>query len=199
VKIAAVVLAAGRSERFGRLKPLLPAGATTFLGAILDTLATCRVDEVRVVLGHGAEEVKTALGLPEAVYTVNLNYDAGMLSSVRAGIHALPPDLAGFFLWPVDHPLVRAATIDLLVDAFANRGSPIVLPSHHGRRGHPVLFGAGLAPELVASADSVGARQVVHAHASEVLEVPVEDSGVVTDIDTPQAYEEAFGRPPDPR
>jgi CTP:molybdopterin cytidylyltransferase MocA len=193
LKLAAIVLAAGRSERFGRPKPLLPIGDATFLGAILDTIAASRIEEVRVVLGHAAEEVKAALGLSEEIFTVNLGYDAGMLSSVRAGIHALPAGLAGFFLWPVDHPLVRPATIDVLADAYERRGNPIVLPVYREARGHPVLFAASLAPELIASPDGVGARQVVHAHADKVLSVPVDDPGVVTDIDTPEAYREAFG------
>lgn len=193
--ITAVILAAGRSERMGdRPKPLLPCGETTFLGAILDTLAASRVDQVRVVLGHRAEEVRDALGLPEDVYTVNLLYDSGMLSSVQCGIRALPPETTAFLLWPVDHPLVQSTTVGRLVERFEAEDRPIVLPVHDGRRGHPVLFAARLAPELMQAPESLGARAVVRAHAKEVLEVPVGDPGVVTDIDTPEAYRSAFGR-----
>jgi molybdenum cofactor cytidylyltransferase len=194
--IAAVVAAAGRSERMGRPKPLLACGPTTFLGAILDTLAASPVDSVRVVLGHAAETVKTELGLPESVYVVNLNYDAGMLSSIRTGLHALPLGTRAFLLWPVDHPRVSGRTVKRLIEAFERTGAPVVLPVHAGRRGHPVLFSARLIPELVAAPDDQGARFVVRAHAEDVVEVEVEDPGVTEDLDTPDAYARAFGHPP---
>ena len=193
MRIAAVVLAAGRSERMGRPKPLLPCCGTTFLGTVLDTLKASRVDDVRVVLGHRAEEIRVALLLPEEIYVVNPRYDAGMLSSVQTGIRALPADTAAFLLWPVDHPLVLADTVERIVEAFTSGGRGVVLPVHEGRRGHPVLFAARLAPALMAAPESVGARAVARAHAHEVLELPVDDAGVVTDINTPEAYREVFG------
>ena len=194
--IVAIVLAAGRSERMSFPKPLLPCGDTTFLGAILDTLASTRVADVRVVLGHASETVLAEMGLQADVFTVNLDYETGMLSSVRAGVRALPPEAAGFLVWPVDHPLVTSGTITALLDAFDRTAGPIVLPTLAGRRGHPVLLSTRLASEVLAAEDSVGLQQVVHAHADEVAEVAVEDGGILADIDTPEAYAMAFGRPP---
>jgi molybdenum cofactor cytidylyltransferase len=195
--IVGVVLAAGRSERIGSPKPLLRCGSTTFLGAIFDTLSASRADDVRVVLGHGADEVRAATGLPDEIFTFNPDHESGMLSSVQRGIRALPRETRGFLLWPVDHPLVKVETVDRLVDEFLRTTAAVTLPLHEGRRGHPVLFSVALAEELMAAPASRGARAVVRAHASDRIEVPVGDPGVVADIDTKEAYEAAFGKPPD--
>lgn len=194
--IVAVILAAGRSERMHRPKPLLPCGDTTFLGRILETLGESRVDRVQVVLGHRSEEVRGSLGQAAADFTVNESYDAGMLSSIQCGVRQLPRETRGFLIWPVDHPLVRVATVDRLIDEFFRGDASLVLPVHDGRRGHPVLFSSRLAMELMDAPPGRGARAVVHAHAEDRLEIPVDDGGVVTDIDTPRAYADVFGHPP---
>ncbi len=192
--IAAIVLAAGRSERMGRPKALLSLGDTSFLGAILSTIEASRVEEVRVVLGEDAEQIRAAAAVPEPVVVVNPDSGSPMIASVRCGLRALPLEVKGVLLWPVDHPLVRPETVDLIVDAFEQREPAMVVPVHGGRRGHPALFAARLFPELLAAPDSAGARHVVHAREADLLEVPVEDAGVVTDIDTPETYEKVTGR-----
>jgi CTP:molybdopterin cytidylyltransferase MocA len=193
--IVAIVLAAGRSERLGKSKPLAPCRDTTFLGAVLDTVSASRVDDVRVVLGHEADGVQTAMALPDDIVTVNLAYESGMLSSVQCGIASLPPGSDAFLIWPVDHPLVRVETVDGLVEAFVRTRPALVLPVRGDRRGHPVLFAAALAAELMAAPMSRGARAVVGAHTDDRVELAVDDDGVVADIDTPEAYLEWFGRP----
>lgn len=192
--IVAVVLAAGRSRRLGHPKPLLPCRQKTFLEAVLETVAASRADEARIVLGHRAQTIRRELGLKEGTFVVNPDYDAGMLSSVQCGIRTLAGATRAFLIWPVDHPLVARATVDKLVDEFLATEASVVLPVYEGKRGHPVLFHAALAAELMNAAARQGARAVVHAHAHDRIEVPVGDCGVVTDIDTPEVYERVFGR-----
>ena len=196
--IVAIVLAAGRSERLGRSKPLAPCRDTTFLGAVLSTVSASLVDGVRVVLGHEADRVRTAMALPDDVVTVNLDHESGMLSSVQCGIAALPAEAEAFLIWPVDHPLVRTETVDALVRELTRTRAAVVLPVHGKRRGHPVVFAASLAAELMAAPVSRGARSVVRAHVDDRVELRVDDDGVVTDIDTPEAYLKSFGRPLEP-
>lgn len=193
--IGAIVLAAGKSERMGRPKPLLPCGGSTFLGAILETLARTQTGIVRVVLGYGADEIRRAAGLPRDIVAINSAPERGMLSSMLCGIAALPSGTSAFLVWPVDHPLVEAATVDRLILAFEASQAPLAVPVHEGRRGHPALFSLRLAPELEAAPESEGARTVVRAHASDLVEVQVDDAGVLTGIDTPEAYAAAFGQP----
>jgi len=193
--ITAIVLAAGKSERIGRPKPLLPMGdGTPFLTAILETMTGTAVDEVRVVVGHQAEQVIDLGGLVRHVIVHNKEFERGMLSSVQAGIRALPHGTTAFLLWPVDQPLVRADTVDQIIDTWKQGHALVVVPVHRGKRGHPTLFSAKLSQELLRAPESEGARAVVHAHEKTLVEVEVDDAGIVTDIDTPQAYRKAFGR-----
>ena len=193
--ITAIVLAAGKSERIGRPKPLLPTSdGTPFLTAILDTMTNTAVDEVRVVVGHAAEQVIDVGGLVRHVVVLNREFERGMLSSVQAGIRALPQGTTAFLLWPVDQPLVRPDTVDRIIEAWKRLQAPVVVPVYRGKRGHPTLFSAALSDDLLRAPETEGARAVVHAQEKALVEVEVDDPGILTDIDTPQAYRKAFGR-----
>jgi molybdenum cofactor cytidylyltransferase len=176
----AVVLAAGASTRMGSPKALLTTAAgTTFLQAILATLREAGVESVRVVVAPGAGT--------DATHVINPEPARGMLSSVQCGLRALPEPCDAVLLWPVDHPLVRVSTVAAMLDAFRSGDPPVVVPTHDGRRGHPVLFARRLVPELLAADPALGARAVVHAHADR-LELTVEDRGVLADVDTREDY-----------
>jgi CTP:molybdopterin cytidylyltransferase MocA len=193
--IGAVVLAAGRSARMGHPKALLPYGGSTFLGCVLGLLETAGVEAVRIVTGPDDKGLRAAAPtLPGEAWVENPAPDDGMLSSVRLGVCALPAGTEAFFLWPVDHPLVRAATVSALLSAWRTHRPPVVVPRHRGRRGHPVLFDASTIPEILSAPDDAGARHVVAAHADDRIELEVADAGILADIDTPEAYEGAFGR-----
>ncbi len=97
-------------------------------------------------------------------------------------------------MWPVDQPHVLVRTVEVLLEEFRRSGSPIVIPVHRGRRGHPVLFGRPVFEELLGASQDLGARAVVRADAGRVREVPVADAAVLEDIDTPEAYEELVRR-----
>ena len=171
----------------GRAKAHLPAGPNgrSFVDTITGTLAGAGVAAVRIVVAHGLPE-------PPRYCVVNPDPSAGMLSSVQCGLRAFREELDAVFVWPVDHPLVERDTVIAMIAAAKNTGAPIIVPTHAGRRGHPVLFVARLFPELLSADRSLGARSVVHAH-DDRLELPVADGGVVVDIDTPEDYARVFG------
>ena len=185
--IGAIVLAAGSSSRMGRPKAGMRIGThgPTFLDAILSTLEAAGISTVRVVVPPGSSR-------REAHDVVNPDPDAGMLSSVQCGLRALPSGFDAVFVWPVDHPLVGSDTVIAMVAAFRAGGAPIVVPTHEGRRGHPVLFSARVVPELFTADGSRGAVAVVKAH-DDRLELAVADRGVLCDIDTPEDYERLAG------
>ena len=196
--IGAVVLAAGASSRMGMPKALLPYGGSTFLECVLGLLDANGVEAARIVTAPGADEIRESHALPADAWVENPSPDEGMLSSVRRGVCALPAGTEAFLLWPVDHPLVRSATVGSLLRVWRARRVPVVVPCHRGRRGHPVLFDASTIPEILSAPDDAGARWVVAAHESDRVDLEVEDAGVLADIDTPEAYEAAFGRAPRP-
>jgi molybdenum cofactor cytidylyltransferase len=181
----AVVLAAGASSRMGTPKALLLHQGRTFLERWLDALGAAGVVDVRIVLGRDGEVIRRRVPLPEHHVVINPAPERGMLSSFRIGIAALPPGVAGYLLCPVDHPAVGSE----LIGALAARLEPgrIVVPIARGRRGHPVLFAAGLRREIEAAPASEGARAVVRADPARVIEV-VAPPEVLLDIDTPEDY-----------
>jgi molybdenum cofactor cytidylyltransferase len=183
--IAAIVLAAGKSERMGRPKALLPIRGTTFLENILSAISRSSIQHSVVVVGHHRDEIVERLGLPNIVF--NPDYEQGMVTSFQAGIRALPPDVSGAVLFLVDHPLVEPSTIDSLIAGFAP--GRIVLPVFEGRRGHPVLFADEVLQEILALPASQGANIVVRKDAGRIFEVSVNASGILVDIDTPEQFE----------
>ena len=193
MSVAAIVLAAGGSRRMGHPKALLPLGATTFLGRIVATAREAELEPIHVIVGDDA--VTIAVAHPELARGMihNVRPDLGPLSSLRLGLAALPPSVDGAVVFPVDHPLVQAATVRALVGAFRQVGRPIVVPIHGGQRGHPTLFARETFAELATAPLEEGARAVVRADPARVAEVEVDDPGILANVDTPDAYRELIG------
>jgi molybdenum cofactor cytidylyltransferase len=195
--IAALILAAGESRRMGSPKALLPyrredGSETTFLEHLLDVFGRSKASPVIVVLGHEASRIQDAVAWNGALVVVNDRYREGMLSSIRAGIGALDPGrdaaVEGALVQPVDIPSVGPEVVDLVIERFEATKRPIVLPTHGGRRGHPVLFARRVFDEIHRAPGGVGARQVVWDHEGDLLEVEVRDPGIHRDVDTPEDY-----------
>jgi molybdenum cofactor cytidylyltransferase len=190
--LAAVILAGGESRRMGVPKALLPYRGKTFVEHLLEVTRHPRVGITRIVVGAHANEIRERLSAHSADIVVNADWAEGQLSSIQAGIRSLADGgNDGMILAPVDHPIVSAALVAQLIAEFDSGGNAIALPTFHGRRGHPLIFRASLYPELLAASAEVGARQVVWAHADDVLEVPTEEEGVVLNINDPAALERA--------
>ena len=193
--LAAVILSAGASSRMGRPKALLPYREGTFLEHLMEVTRDPRVAVTRVVLGAGAEAIRTAAKLDPSIVALNPDWEKGQLSSIRAGLRSLAEiDIDGIVLCPVDHPLVSARLVGELVAQFYDSKKAIVLPTFRGRRGHPAIFSKALFGELLAAPENAGARAVVWAHSGEVLEVPTEEEGILLNINDPDMLERAIGR-----
>ena len=192
--VAGIVLAGGASRRMGVPKAGLVHEERTFLARVVGALRDGGIDDVVVVTGRAHDAVLAALPSGDPAHVVrNPDPERGQLSSLKVALEELckrrpRPDAALVAL--VDHPAIAASTVQRLLGAWSEAGaaSPppaIVVPTHEGRRGHPVLFAAHVWAELLATPDELGARAVVHADAARVLEVPVDDAGVRVDVDTP--------------
>lgn len=190
--VAGVVPAAGASARMGRPKALLDAGGRSFVAATVGALVGGGCDPVVVVVATGEADVARRAQAAGAVVLENPDPGEGPITSLRLALAALGEGPDAVALLPVDHPLVRPETVAALVGAFRGHEAPLVLPVVGGKRGHPSILGRALFAELADPSLEGGARAVVHAHLDEALLVPVEDPGVVADIDTPAAYRAAF-------
>jgi molybdenum cofactor cytidylyltransferase len=192
--LAAAILAAGESRRMGRPKALVPFDGLTFVEHLLAASRHPRVGIVRLVLGANAESVGAELKLDAETIVVNEGWQRGQLSSIQAAIRSLPADATGgLLLCPVDHPLVTLRLVSQLIAEFDAGKNLIVLPTHLGRRGHPVIFHASLYDELLAASPDVGARQVVWAHAGEITEIPTDEAGVILNLNDPETMRKALG------
>lgn len=191
--LAAAILSAGESRRMGSPKALIPYRGHTFLEHLIEVTTHPRIGTRRIVLGAGAEAIREKLGLDPAIVAINENWQQGQLSSIQTAVRSLPPgETEGLILCPVDHPLVSAELVARLIAEFDASGKLIVLPTFHGKRGHPLIFRANLYEEILAASPEVGARQVVWNHAPDLLEVPTEEEGVVLNLNSPDVLEKAL-------
>ena len=184
-RIVGVLLAAGRGERFGGGKLLVPLPAGPNAGVALG-VAACRnlraaVGGVIAVVRPGDPALAASFAREGAHVVVAANADGGMGASLAAGI-AAASGADGFVVALGDMPWVAPATIRAVVEALRS-GASIAAPRYHGRRGHPVGFAATHRAELVALAGDQGARAIVEANASSVTFVDVDDTGVLADVD----------------
>jgi molybdenum cofactor cytidylyltransferase len=187
---AAMILAAGASTRMGYPKALLPYRGRPFLAGILDAAFAAGFETRVVVLGYYADKIKNSIDLTGVVVAVSSELESGPIGSIRAGLKALESHpVEGVLVWPVDRPHVQVATISALLDACRQTRQPVVVPAFRGRRGHPVLFGRAVFAELAAAPAGEGARAVVRRDRSRVIEVPVPDSAVLEDLNTPEDYQ----------
>jgi molybdenum cofactor cytidylyltransferase len=195
--IPGIVLAGGKSSRMGRPKALLPIGSSdhTFFDRVTGTLLDAGIENVVVVVGADAQAIRAGVRPQPGVRLVdNPDYEQGQLTSLLAGLRAIDTrGAAAALITLIDVPLVSADTVRALIAAQRVHDAPIVRPVSHGRHGHPVIFGRMLFAELARADPSRGAKPIVRAHASEMVELQTEDEGAFTDIDTREDYERFIG------
>jgi molybdenum cofactor cytidylyltransferase len=190
-RVAAVVLAAGESRRFGSPKQLLPWGETTLLEHVVDAALRSAVDKTIVVLGHRAEEIGRPLHDIPVELVTNQEWQGGLSTSVRAGLQALPTHYEACLFLLADQPNVTPSLMNKLLSSYRSTLAPIVAPTHKGRRGNPVLFARSLFPELLEMQGDQGGRGVILRHREEVELVEVDEGDIFLDIDTVDDYEGA--------
>ncbi|HEY4739890.1 MAG TPA: nucleotidyltransferase family protein [Candidatus Acidoferrales bacterium] len=186
--IAAIILAAGESRRMGSPKALVPLRGLTFVEHLVAATRHARVGLTRIVLGAGAGDIRPRLNADASTIVVNHEWEKGPLSSIQTGLRSLEGmEVEGALICPVDHPLVTQHLVSSMIEAFDVTNCAIILPTYHGRRGHPVLFSSTLFSELMAAPMETGARTVVRAHANNIASVPTEEEGVILNLDDPAA------------
>jgi molybdenum cofactor cytidylyltransferase len=185
-RVAAIVLAAGLSSRMGdRNKLLCEIDGTPMVRRVVETMIDADVGEVIVVTGHDAPSIAAAVAGLDLRLAHNADYRSGMGASLATGLAAVPGTADGALVCLGDMPLVTADTIRRIVAEFApSLGKEICAPVRHGRRGHPVLFGRSLFKDLQAVSGDVGGRKLFDAFPTRVVEVIVDDGGILTDFDT---------------
>lgn len=188
-KIAALILAAGYSSRLGEFKPLLRLGGKPLWERATELFRVTGLGEIRVVVGHQAEELIPSLESAKVSWVVNPNFQQGMFSSVLVGIESLGKDCEAFFVLPVDIPLVRPQTTRDLLEAYRQGRWSIVYPVFSGKRGHPPLISTEYRQAIRGYSGVGGLRGFLDAHGEKAVEVEVADEGILLDVDSHSDYE----------
>jgi molybdenum cofactor cytidylyltransferase len=191
-RVAAVVLAAGRSSRYRasggteETKLVAELGGKPIVRRVVETALASRARPVIVVVGHARDAVEAAVADLSAHIVFNPNFAHGLASSLGAGLAATPRDASAAAVLLGDMPSVEARLIDRLIEAFeAQPKSRAVAPLQGGRRGNPVLLARALfAPAMRLEGDEGARKLLARLDASEVIEIEVADSDASFDIDT---------------
>lgn len=192
--IAGILLAAGRSQRMGQPKLLLPWHGVPLVRHAAQTALASDLDELLVVVGHRAEDVKAAvMDLPVRIVHNDAFWE-GQSTSIRAGILALRQEAEAVVVLLADHPLLQPATVDALLANYAAAAAPIVVPRYAGRRGNPVLLARSLFPALLALRGDQGARPLLQNYAEQITWLDVADEGILLDVDTPEMFQSLIER-----
>ena len=194
IEVAAVLLAAGRSSRMGPQNKLLADfEGVPLVRRVAQRLAESGASATVAVVGHQAERVRDALaGLALSVVD-NLGYADGLSTSLKAGVAALPASADGAMIVLGDMPGISTTDLDALIAAFAKAGGgAVVRATHGGKRGNPVILPRALFAEVEKLEGDTGARHIVEASDTEVIDVEIGEAASV-DVDTPDAMREAGG------
>jgi len=187
--IGALILAAGFSSRMGSFKPLVEIGGKSFVERNIELFSQSGVSKIITVAGYKAEDLKKVIADTPSQCVINENYTEGMFSSIRKGAEILHHNCDGFFLLPVDIPLVSSTTLENLLHTFFSVSCRICYPVYSGRRGHPPLIHADLIPQILSFRGDGGLRKLLHEYDQAVIDVEVEDPFILRDIDTKEDYD----------
>jgi molybdenum cofactor cytidylyltransferase len=191
----AIVLAAGASERMGGVpKALLPVDGVTSVERMARVCAEAGLFPVVTVVGPHGPAIRRALEGTEVLVADNARSSQGRTGSIQVGIAALGP-ATGALLWPVDHPFVEAKTVGTLLRRADQDAMAVwVIPTFGGRGGHPVLLRQPTFRSILEMPPERPLRSLLSGFGPQVVRVPVNDPGVVENLDTPEEYRAAIAR-----
>ncbi len=187
-KLGAVVLAAGRSSRFGGAHKLLAEWqGRPVIGHVIDAIAAAGLPPPLVVLGHGAADVRAALAGRDVQFVTAPDWAEGMGRSLAAGIAAVPPAWDAALVCLADMPAIEPA----LIAAIASAPGDIVLPVWGGKRGHPVRWPRRAFAGLMALTGDSGGKALMTDHG--ITEIAAPSPACLADVDTPEALQALTG------
>jgi CTP:molybdopterin cytidylyltransferase MocA len=188
-KIWAIVLAAGKSTRMKRQKLLMPFNGKTIVETVIGKIRPVLKSNVLVVLGSNRHEIESRISRLQVESCFNKNFEEGMLSSVVCGFNSLPDDAEAALVFLGDQPQISTGVIRAVIKGRQQTNKGIVIPTYHGKRGHPVLIDTTYKEAVNRLDRQKGLRQLMQKFAEDIAEVETGKNEVLRDIDTPADYQ----------
>jgi len=167
----------------GTAKQLLQFDGRPLLQRVLENLRGSAVTEIILVLGHAADAISNEIDLRGLRVVTNHDYRQGMGTSLRAGLTAVDPHAEAAIIVLADQPFVKPATLNLLIEEHRRSRAQIVIPTYRGFRGNPVLLDRCVFAEIMCLGGDVGCRAIFGDHVEGIVKVPVDDAGILLDMD----------------
>lgn len=187
-RFGAVILAAGFSSRMGDFKPLMKLENETVVERLIRISKAADINDVVVVTGHNRQQMIPVIENAGAVEVFNDNFEKGMFTSMQAGSAALPDGLDGFFVMPVDCPLITEKILKQLMESFDSDKFSVAV--YRGKKGHPLLIPAKFRQEIISHNGNGGLKAITDKNFNLMQRIETGFEGVVMDMDTFGAYEE---------
>ena len=188
--ISAIVLAAGKSARMGKVnKMLLPYKASIVIGTVVAALVNSLVDEIIIVENQDASIAEHLDNNAKVKFVINKDADQGLTSSIQCGVKTASNNSTGYLICLGDMPLITNIDYNLLINKLLSINHKVILmPIHNKKRGNPVLFSASFKEDILLLQDNSGCKPVVTANNDFVTEVPFPNNNCHVDIDTMADY-----------
>lgn len=200
IPVTAIVLAAGLSSRMGDFKPLLPIDGVPMLEAVLTKVLSFPFKEAIAVVGHKEQKIRETIEIQDDRFNwvVNKNFIEGLSSSIKAAIQRTNNDTFGIFIFLGDQPLIKKTTIEQMLKTIMEKEihqtKCIVQPTFNGMPGHPVFISSQMIPYLKSLTGAEGAKPIF-AYAEKHIYLPIDDEGIILDVDTKQDYKKVLAIP----
>jgi molybdenum cofactor cytidylyltransferase len=191
--IATIIVSGGYSSRMGSFKPFLKFGERSAIEMIVDTYQSSGINNIIVVVGYKGNEVAEKLRDSGVLCIQNENYAEGMFTSIIKGVKALDANVSAFFMQPVDIPLVKKYTIEVLKNKYLENGKGIIYPAFCGRMGHPPLIDCKYKEAILRSNGEGGLKRILKEYSGDSIDTPVFDKAILMDMDTKEDYEKLLG------
>ena len=189
--VSAIVLAAGRSSRMGRMKQLLPIAGKPVIAHCLAAIANSGITEIVVVANPAMAAFFQTERKPALTVLFNTAPSSEMSDSARIGLKDVSATSSGVLIYLADYPLVTSETVRTLCETHLEKPNRILIPTYQGRSGHPCLFPRVFANEVY---NDLTLKEIVHFDSNRVTLIDVPDEGILLDIDTEEDYQAMLRR-----
>lgn len=192
MKVAAILLAAGQSTRMGSSKGLLPWQGKTLFEHQLHVLEASKLSQIIVVTGYGSRHFLQMTANYSVTAVKNTNYLGGKCASILTGLQIVDKESEAILIAAVDQP-TDPVIVAQLIKALKENNAFISVPVNGGKRGHPVLFSAKIMEDLHSIREETkGLRNLFQKYHTKVIEVPIHNSLINLNINTPTDYQLAL-------